>query len=67
VRPPPEYIMPAASKLPNVEIAQARNLNVECLAVRQRRSSPDARHGAQDDWRSDLRGPCLPLSMPAIW
>jgi hypothetical protein len=29
VRPPPESIVPAASKLPNVEIAQARNLNVE--------------------------------------
>jgi hypothetical protein len=64
---PPEYVMPTASKLPDVEIAQARNLAVECLAVQQGRSDPDARHGAQDDWRSDLRGRCLLLSMPAIW
>ena len=64
---PPEYVMPTASKLPDVEIAQARNLAVECLAVRQGRSNPDARHGAQDDWRSDLRGPCFLLSVPAIW
>src|SRR5262249_58141535 len=32
---PPEYVMPMASKPPDVEIAQARNLAVECLAVRQ--------------------------------
>src|SRR5262249_39988654 len=48
-------------------IAQARNLAVECLAVRQGRTNPDARHGAQDDWRSDLRGRCLLLSTSAIW
>ena len=28
-RPPPEYGMPTASKLPDVEIAQARNLDVD--------------------------------------
>jgi len=67
VRSPPEYVMPMASKPPDVEIAQARNLAVECLPVRRGRSNPDARHGAQDDWRSDLRGPCLLLSTPAIW
>jgi hypothetical protein len=38
-----------ASKPPDVEIAQARNLAVECLPVRQCSSNPDARHGAQDD------------------
>ena len=43
VRSPPEYVMPMASKSPDVEIAQARNLAVECLAVRQGRSNPDAR------------------------
>ena len=67
VRPPPEHVMPTASELLDGEIAQARNLAVECLAVRQGRSKTDARHGAQDDWRSDYRGPCLPLSTPAIW
>jgi hypothetical protein len=46
VRSPPEYVMPTASKLHDVEIAQSRNLAVECLAVRQARSNPDARHGA---------------------
>jgi hypothetical protein len=48
VRPSPEYVMPTASKLPDVEIAQARNLAVECLAVQKGRNNPDARHGAQD-------------------
>jgi hypothetical protein len=64
---PPKYVMPMASKPPDVEIAQARNLAVECLPVRQGRTDLAARHGAQDDWRSDLRGRCLLLSMPAIW
>ena len=64
---PPEYVMPMAAKPPNGEIAQARNLAVECLPVRQGRTDLDARHGAQDDWRSDLRGRCLLLSTPAIW
>src|SRR5213080_374681 len=35
--------MPTASKLPDVKIAQARNLDVECLPVRQGRGNPDAR------------------------
>src|SRR5262245_64005042 len=56
---PPEYVMPMASKPPDVEIAQARNLAVECLAVRQGRTNPDARHGAKDDWSSELRGRCF--------
>ena len=51
----------------DVEIAQARNLAVECLPVRQGRSNPDTRHGAQDDWRSDLRNRCLLLPRSAIW
>jgi hypothetical protein len=36
-------------------IAQARYLAIECLAVRQGRSNPDARHDAQDERRSDAR------------
>jgi len=68
VRSSPEHVMPAASKLPDGEIAQARNLAVECLAVRQDGSNPDTRHAAQDDGRSDLRGPCLLLHCtPMIW
>ena len=44
VRWPPEYVMPTASKLPDGEIAQAGNLAVEFLPVRQGRSNPDAWH-----------------------
>jgi hypothetical protein len=67
VRPPPEYGMPTVSKSLDVEITQARNLDVECVPVRQCRTDPYARHGAQDDWRLDLRGPSLALSTPGIW
>jgi hypothetical protein len=44
-RPPPKNSVPAASKLPDVEITQARNLDVECLPVRCCRTDPYARHG----------------------
>ena len=37
-RSPAESGMPTAAKLTNVEITQARNLDVEFLAVRQRRT-----------------------------
>ena len=37
-RSPAECGMPTAAKLTNVEITQARNLDVEFLAVRQRRT-----------------------------
>jgi hypothetical protein len=33
VRPPPEDVMPTTSKPPDVETAQVRNLDVDCLAV----------------------------------
>ena len=64
---PPEYGMPTAAKLTDVEITQARDLDVECLAVRQRRTDLDARHGAQADRRLDWREVVLPLSPLAIW
>ena len=68
MRPPPEYHVPTALKLPDVEIAQARNLDVDGLAVRQGRTDADARHGAQDDCRVDFRDrKGLVLSTPAIW
>src|SRR5262245_28966862 len=38
VRPPPDDVMPTASKLADVETAQVRNLDVDCLAVRQGRA-----------------------------
>ena len=67
VRSPPECSMPTALKLPDVEIAQARNLDVDGLAVRKSRTDADARHDAQDDWRVDFRGRRLVLPASAIW
>ena len=62
-----ECSVPTALKLPDVEIAQARNLDVDGLAVRKSRTDADARHDAQDDWRVDFRGRRLVLSASAIW
>ena len=39
-RSPPEHRVPTGSKLTDVEIAQARDLDVERLAVRQCRTDP---------------------------
>src|SRR5271169_6679182 len=44
---PAECGMPTAAKLTNVEITQARNLDVEFLAVRQRRTDLHPRHGSR--------------------
>jgi hypothetical protein len=44
---PAECGMPTAAKLTNVEITQARHLDVDFLAVRQRRTDLHPRHGAQ--------------------
>ncbi len=41
----PEQRVPTGSKLTDVEITQARELDVECLPVRRCRTDPDARHG----------------------
>ena len=49
-RSPPEYGMPTIPKRYDIEITQSRNLDVECLPVRLRRTDPDARHDAQRDW-----------------
>jgi hypothetical protein len=43
---PPEYVLPAASKLPDVEIAETRDLVVERRSIRQCRTDHDARHDA---------------------
>jgi hypothetical protein len=45
---PAECGMPTAAKLTNVEITQARNLDVERRAVWQCRTDLYARHDAQD-------------------
>ena len=46
-RRPAEHGMPAAAKPTDVEITQARNLGIECVAVRQRRTDLHARRGAR--------------------
>ena len=51
----------------DVEITQARDLDVDCLPVRLSRTDLDARHDAQDARRLDWRRPDLPPSPPAIW
>ena len=43
---PAECGMPTAAKLTNVEITQARNLDVEFLAVRQRRTDHSRETGS---------------------
>jgi hypothetical protein len=52
-RSPPKYGVPAASKRPDVEITQTRNLDAECLPVRYCRTDPYARHRPQDERRLD--------------
>ena len=64
---PPEYGLPMTAKLSDVEITQARDLDVERRAVRQCRTDPDARHDAQAGRRLDSAEAVLPLSPLAIW
>ena len=42
---PPKDCLPTPAKFIDVEIAQARNLNVKCVSVRRRWTDADARHG----------------------
>src|SRR5262249_300402 len=66
MRSTPEYVMPTVFKLPDVELAQARNLDVKWLSVRRCRTDLDARHGAQDPARVNFRGRGLPPTLLAI-
>jgi hypothetical protein len=61
------YGLPMAAKLSDVEITQARDLDVERRAVRQGRTDLYARHDAQPGRRLDSAGAVLPLSPLAIW
>jgi len=65
MRSTPEYGIPAAPKVTDVEIAQARNLDADCLAIRQNWTDLYACHDAQDDRPLDLRPGWL-LSAPGI-
>ena len=66
-RSPPQDREPTSPKRTDVEIAQARNLDVDCLPLRDRRADPDARHCDQDGRRLDWRAADLPLPALAIW
>ena len=61
---PAECGMPTAAKLTNVEITQARNLGVEFLAVRQRRTDLHPWHGSHAGRWREVGLPLFPL---AIW
>ena len=64
---PAECGMPTAAKLTNVEITQARNLDVERRAVWQCRTDLYARHNAQAGRCLDWGEAVLPRSPLAIW
>jgi hypothetical protein len=64
---PAECGMPTAAKLTNVEITQARNLDVEFLAVQQRRTDLHPPHGSQAGRRGGWGEAVLPRSALAIW
>ena len=64
----PENCVPTVAKLADVEITQARNLDVELFSIRQRRTDPYPRHGTQAAWRLDCRVEIvLPASRFMIW
>jgi hypothetical protein len=62
-----EYGMPASPKGNNIEIAQARDLDVDCLPVQHGWTDLHARHDAQDERRLDWRDPDPPPPAPVIW
>ena len=64
----PENCVPTVAKLADVEITQARNLDVELFSIRQRRTDPYPRHGTQAAWRLDCSVEIvLPASRFMIW
>ena len=65
--PPPKHRVPTSPKRTDIEITQARNLDIDRLPARLSRTDLDARHDAQDGRRLDWRGTDLPPSPPAIW
>ena len=58
-RPPPEHGVPTGLKIADVEIAQARDLDIEWSRIRQRRTDLHTRHVAQAARRLD----CWPLAL----
>ena len=62
-----EYGVPPSPKRTDIEIAQTRDLDVDCLAVRRGWTDLDAWHGVQVGRRLGEPEPALTLSLPAIW
>jgi hypothetical protein len=60
-----EHGVPASPKGNNIEIAQARDLDVDRFPVRHSRTDLHARHGTQDERRFDWRDPDPPPPAPA--
>jgi hypothetical protein len=58
--------VPTRPKRPEVEITQARNLDIDGVSVGQRSSDLDTRHDDKDDCRLDRRGLALLRFPPAI-
>ena len=59
----PEHLVPTGLKIAEVEIAQARDLDVDCLPIRLCRTDPDARHLNQAERRFVCRPVGLALSV----
>ena len=64
-RPPPKHVVQTGPKRSNVEIAQARDLDVECTSIRQRRADLHMRHFGQAARRFDCPLLGLALSAPS--
>jgi hypothetical protein len=64
----PEHRVPTVAKFAGIEIAYARNLDVELFSIRQRRTDPYARHGIQATRLVECRVvTTLPALRLAIW
>jgi hypothetical protein len=63
--PPPKDAVPTSPKPADVEIAQARNLDIQHAPVRRCRTDLDARHDVPG-YGLDERAPVFPLLAPAI-
>jgi hypothetical protein len=63
---PPKSCLPAPAYFIDVEIAQARNLNVDFVSVWQRRTDANARHGTQAARRLSSPALMLPSLLSAI-
>lgn len=64
---PTEDCLPSGSKVPDIETAKSRNLDVECLSVRWCTTDLYARHDAQAARRLAWRGVDSPISLLEIW